>query len=79
MTPDDSDRSLIVTALRMWRNWIQTRDISLSTNDIIASGDKEKKKKVRSLTSEQQNFVVRLETLATSIETGERFNDDLDI
>lgn len=60
---DEPDNVLAWWALLMWRNVLQTGDPHLSTVDAKNTGQL---KKVRQLSSEQQEFVVRLEHLAES-------------
>jgi hypothetical protein len=60
-SPDSTDKQLTRHALLMWRNYIQTGDVVLSTADAINSGQQNK---CRQLNSDQQEFVLRLEELA---------------
>lgn len=58
---EQSDEYLIRQALLFWRNYIQTGDMVMSTNDLIACGQTAK---IRQLNSDQQEFIIRLEELA---------------
>lgn len=61
------DNSTIIQhALLMWRNHIQTGDISLSADDVRAGAGQlmGKPKKLPQLLPEQQELVARLERLA---------------
>ena len=60
---DSKDSEIIRHALLMWRNYIQTGDVVMSTVDACNMGQK---KRCRQLNAEQQEFVVRLEELAAS-------------
>lgn len=55
------DKELLYRSLIMWRNYIQTGDVNLSTQDLVNCGDT---KDVRMLNIDQQEFVIRLEELA---------------
>ncbi len=55
------DKELIFYALRMWKNHIQTGDVTMSSADAIMTG---KPDLCRMLTQEQQDFVIRLEGLS---------------
>jgi hypothetical protein len=59
--PDSSDKEIIRHALLMWRNYIQTGDVVMSTADAVNSGQQDK---CRQLNSNQIDFVIRLEQLA---------------
>ena len=58
-----SDSEIIRHALIMWRNYIQTGDVVLSTVDACNIGQE---KLCRQLNADQQEFVTRLEELAAS-------------
>ena len=55
------DSEIICHALLMWRNYVQTGDVTLSTTDACNMGDEGR---CRQLNADQQEFVVRLEELA---------------
>lgn len=56
-----TDEELVVTALQSWANWIETGDITLSTRDCVASSQQ---RKIKGLSLEQQELVLRLRRLA---------------
>mgnify|MGYP003646960211 CR=1 FL=1 len=56
-----TDNRMIYEALIVWRNALQTGDISLSLQSALDTGQDSK---IRMLSSEQQEFVIRLEELA---------------
>ena len=58
---DSKDSEIIRHALLMWRNYIQTGDVVLSTVDACNVGQE---KRCRQLNADQQEFVTRLEELA---------------
>lgn len=55
----ETDTSKIAYALGMWRNFIQTGDMSMSAEDAKRSGER-----VNALDIEQMKFVIRLDELA---------------
>jgi hypothetical protein len=60
-SPASSDKEIIRHAVLMWRNYIQTGDVVLSAADAVNSGQQDK---CRQLSSDQIQFVIRLEQLA---------------
>ena len=62
-----SNKEVARRALLLWRNLIQTGDVTLSTQDAINAGQADK---CRMLNSDQQEFVIRLEELADRMSTG---------
>ena len=56
-----TDKQMIYHALMMWRNHIQTGNVTLSSVDAVLSG---RPSLCRQLDSDQQEFVSRLEELA---------------
>lgn len=60
-TRDESpDSQVIYEALGMWRNYIQTGNVALSTDDLR---NMEREREIRKLQPEQQAFVTRLESM----------------
>ena len=64
MNDETTDLELIVHALNMWANYIETGDLVLSAQDVknMMSADK-----IKSLSLEQIKIVVRLRELAKSV------------
>lgn len=62
-----TDRQMVINALYMWRNHIQTGNALLSTQDAENIG---KPELCRMLNSDQQEAVIHLEELADSILNG---------
>jgi hypothetical protein len=60
-----TDKHVIHMALGMWKNYIQTGDINLSTND--AKNVNKPFKKWSELSLEQQEFIKRLEALRDEV------------
>jgi hypothetical protein len=56
-----TNRQIIRDSLTMWRNHIQTGNVVTSVRDVVNMGEPEK---VRMLSREQQEFVIRIEELA---------------
>ena len=55
------DKEIVFYSLRMWKNYIQTGDVNMSSDDAINRGCKDS---IRMLNSDQQEFVIRLEELS---------------
>ena len=56
-----NDKEIKYRSILMWRNYIQTGDIHWSSQDAVNIG---KPEKAKMLSSDQQEFVIRLEELA---------------
>jgi len=64
MDATSQDSEIIFYALLMWRNYIQTGDVSLSSHDAVASGQKHL---CKVLDRGQMEMVIRLEDLSDRI------------
>ena len=60
-----ADKELVIEALRMHINWIQTSDPTLTPQDLKGMG---KPEKINILGLEQMHLVARLEKLSSDIE-----------
>ena len=56
------EKSDIACALRMWSNYIETKDVSLSAQDA-----ERMKKPIKALSTEQMKFVMELRELADKV------------
>ena len=61
---DMTDKQLVRRALQMWSNYIQTGDVTISQSDA-----KNMNRKVKPLTIEQMEFIVRLDKIKNKIES----------
>lgn len=55
-----TDREVIIYALTMWQNYIQTGDVLQNPDDAKNCGES---KKIKSLTIDQMEFLVRIEKI----------------
>ena len=67
-TASKSDEDLIATALNLYANWIETRDVCASAADVI--NNQHSGAKLQALDLNQQKLVVRLRELAVAILKG---------
>ena len=58
------DKTILYMALQHWMNYIQTGDISMSTDTALKMGEPEKCKMIN---SDQQAFIARLKDLQHDI------------
>ena len=58
------DTDVVSHALNLWANWIETEDVTMSGEDAVSAGMKDK---VNVLSTEQMRFVVRLRDLAQKV------------
>lgn len=65
MTLDDKD--MILQALRMWKNYIETGNVVLSKDDCII--DKDLQRKIKNLNNDQKNFIEKIDMLSFDILT----------
>jgi hypothetical protein len=61
---DMNDAELASTALRMWANYIETGDVSISSTDCTNMGQSQK---VKVINDQQKRFVDRLINLSIDI------------
>tara|TARA_R110002153_G_scaffold152542_3_gene304156 strand:- start:15364 stop:15585 length:222 start_codon:yes stop_codon:yes gene_type:complete len=59
-----TNKEMLSRSLMIWRNYLQTGDVNLSTESAIQYGWKDKCKQ---LNSDQQEFIIRLEELQKEI------------
>lgn len=70
MLDEMPDNVVIYQSLMMWRNYIETNNVTLSANDAVNMG---KPEAVRRLDDVQLRFIDRLEKLANrELERGEK-------
>jgi len=61
----EKDKHVIIHALYMWKNYIETGNVKIGAND--CNNNRDLQKKIKTLDSGQKDFINRLDSLATDI------------